>query len=126
MPDIPDKPTYSHGSTGTEPSSSIDYANQDAVEADNFDYLIYTPFTKIKGIIDFLNAIDSDADGQVDAADEADALSSVNNADIMLKSTYDTDDNDVIEIADQAKRAEVRTNDPSSPADGQMWIRSDL
>lgn len=75
----PDKPEYTHGSTGTKPSSPIDYANGDPVEAENFDYFLYTPINRIKAIIDFLDSMDTDGDAQVDAADYADNSGLLNN-----------------------------------------------
>lgn len=71
MVDTPNKPAYTHGAQGTEPDSAIDYANGDAVDAEDFDYFVYHEFDKIRAIIDVLNAIDSDEDNVVDAADGA-------------------------------------------------------
>ena len=149
MPSIPNKPRYSHGSTGTEPSSPIDYTNGDPVNQSEFDYFIYTPFNRIKGIIDFLNAVDSDGDGIVDEADDAvnvtatykgndidtDGDGKVNSADVADSAqTYkgndiDSDGDgrvDQADVADQATRFEVRNTDPNDPDDGQVWIRDDL
>lgn len=75
MANIPSKPSYTHGSTGTAPATSQDYASGDPVDADNFDYYVYTPLEKIKGIIDILNELDSDDDGIVDGADGASTYS---------------------------------------------------
>lgn len=71
MVDIPDKPQYIHGAQGTKPSAPIDYANGDAVDAEEFDYFVYEEFDKIRKIIDVLDAVDSDGDNVVDAADGA-------------------------------------------------------
>lgn len=68
---IPNKPSYDHGSTGSEPSSPIDYANGDPLDAEELDYYLYTEFTIIKELIDAFHALDSDDDGRVDAADTA-------------------------------------------------------
>lgn len=119
---IPNKPGYSHGSTGTEPSSPIDYQNGDPVDESEFDYFIYTPFNKIKELIDFLEEVDSNGDGKVDAAEAADSAASVDGADVDGQVSSAQSAN----VADQAKRFEVRTNDPPNPDDGQVWIRSDL
>jgi hypothetical protein len=43
----------------------------------------------------------------------------VNDWDAVLNANFEA-------IDAAAWRAAVRTSDPSSPADGQMWIRSDL
>jgi len=68
----PNKPSYSHGSTGTPPSSPIDYVSGDPVDQSEFDYVVNTEFSYIKSLIDALAAIDSDNDEKVDAADTAD------------------------------------------------------
>lgn len=70
MANIPSKPSYSHGSTGTAPASPIDYSNGDPVEEQHMDYYVHTPLDKIKALIDALGTIDSDDDGIVDRADE--------------------------------------------------------
>jgi len=123
----PTKPTYTHGSTGTKPPVSRDFENQDPLDANEFDYFVNTTFEDIKDIIDFLDLLDSDGDGTVDAADSATDATNVT-------ATYknnDIDSNgdgivDEADISDQTRRFEVRTNDPSNPSDGQVWIRSDL
>jgi hypothetical protein len=119
MPDIPNKPTYSHGSTGTAPSSPLDYTNGDPYESDFADYFINTPFEKIKGVIDFLEALDSDGDGVVDAADtaaSADTASKYKNNDI------DTDGDGKVNAADVADSADTASafkgNDIDSDGDG--------
>lgn len=106
---IPNKPSYSHGSTGTEPASGKDYANGDALDADNLDHYIYTPFNKIKGIIDFLNTVDSDGDGKVDAADTADSATS---AQKLKGNDIDSNGDGVVDKAEDAN-----TLQGSSPSD---------
>jgi len=94
----PNKPSYTHGSTGTQPASAIDYANGDPVDADNLDYFVNTQFEKIKQIIDQLEAIDSDGDGVVDAADAATDA----DASTYKGNDIDTDGNGVVDAADDA------------------------
>jgi len=115
----PTKPTYTHGSTGTEPSSALDYTNGDPLEADNLDYYVNTPLEKIKDIIDTLNAIDSDGDGVVDAADTAaqsDTTALYKNNDI------DSDGDGKVDVADTADIADTanlyKNNDIDSDGDG--------
>jgi len=112
----PDKPDYTHGSTGTKPASGTDYENQDPLDADNLDYFINTPFEKIKEIIDTLTTIDSDGDGVVDRADSAgtaDSASQVKGNDI------DSDGDGKVDSADQADNATtVKGNDIDSDGDG--------
>lgn len=143
---IPSKPTYTHGSQGTEPGSSLDYQNGDPLDADNFDYYVNVEFSKIKAIIDALNTLDSNDDGKVDAADVAD------NTTLYKGNDIDSDGDGVVNDADYAAQAgdadtvdnhhadafhqegeeavdfivENRTTDPSSPAVGREWVRTDL
>lgn len=110
MAQVPDDPSYTHGSTGTEPGSPIDYQNGDAVDESEFDYFINTPFEKLKAILTHLrdlqdgtesvavaessnggdaesykgNDIDSNGDGIVDQADDADTLQSNSPSDLRV------------------------------------------
>jgi len=98
MANIPSKPSYTHGSTGTTPNTALNYAKGDPVDADNLDYFINTPLETLKTIIDVLNAIDSDDDGRVDAADKA----------TNVESTYkgndiDADSDGVVDAADHVE-----------------------
>ena len=93
---IPNKPGYTHGSTGSQPGSPRDYASGDPVDANEFDYYVNTPFETIKDIIDALNNLDSDDDGTVDAADQADNATKVKGNDI------DSDGDGVVNEADVA------------------------
>jgi hypothetical protein len=120
MPNIPDKPSYSHGSTGTEPGSSIDYANGDAVDQAEFDYFIYTPFNKIKAIIDFLDALDADGDGKVDAAEQADDATNVTST--YKSNDIDSDGDGQVDAADDATNvtSTYKGNDIDSDGDGKV------
>lgn len=110
----PNKPSYTHGSTGTEPSSAIDYANGDDLDADNFDYFVNTPFEKIKEIIDRLVAIDSDGDGKVDEAEQADDATNVTST--YKGNDIDSDGDGKVNSADTADT--VKSNDIDSDGDG--------
>lgn len=119
---IPDKPDYTHGSTGTKPPNGRNFETRDELPADELDWLFNTPIESLKDVIGYLDTVDTDGDGKVDAAETADSANSVNGADVngQVSSAAQAD------VADQAARFEVRTNDPSNPDDGQVWIRSDL
>lgn len=111
----PTKPTYTHGSTGTEPSIAIDYANGDDLDADIFDYFVNTEFEKIKAIIDTLDAIDNDGDGVVDAADTA---ASADDALLYKGNDIDTDGDGKVNSADYADTAgDANTVDGIEAAD---------
>ena len=68
---------YSHGDSGTEPPSDHDFQNNQRPDAQNFDWFWSTVINRINGIISEFNRIDSDDDGKVDAADQADNADTV-------------------------------------------------
>jgi hypothetical protein len=141
---IPTKPTYTHGSDGTEPSVARDYANGDPLDADEFDYYVNTPFEKIKGIIDTLNNIDSgtlqvgdaataddatnvtatykgndidsDGDGQVDNADTADDATNVTAT--YKNNDIDTDGDGIVDQSDDTLL--YKGNDIDTDGDGNV------
>lgn len=124
---IPNKDSYTHGSTGAEPATPRDYDNGDPLDAENFDYYLYTTITQINAIIDALNAIDSDNDEQVDAADHADSATDATNVTGSYKGNdIDNDGDGVVNKSDKTRGLETRTSDPNSPSDGQVWLRTDL
>lgn len=118
---IPDPPAYDHGSTGTQPPQPRDYNTGDPLDADELDYYLHTEFTTLDEIITALTELENGTI-QVASADAADVAASANS---VAGSDVDGQVNSAAE-ADQAKRFEVRTNDPSNPQDGQLWIRNDL
>jgi hypothetical protein len=143
---IPTKPSYSHGSTGTAPASARDYENGDPMDADEFDYYINTSIETIKDLIDALNTLDSDGDGTVDEADYAldsdkvdgqdwqDIKDWVENSAVISRDQLDgsggtagqylqTDGTTVTWVD---LNIPVRSSDPSSPSDGDIWVRDDL
>jgi len=114
----PDKPDYTHGSTGQKPSQARDYENGDRLDANNLDYFINTPLEKIKAIIDTLVDIDSDGDGVVDRADSAVTADS---ADAYKGNDIDSDGDGKVNSAEQADNATtVKNNDIDSDGDGKV------
>jgi hypothetical protein len=99
---IPSKPSYSHGSTGTEPSSAIDYKNGDPLDEAELDYYVNTEFSKIKAIIDALHDLDSDDDGVVDRADYADDA----DASTYKGNDIDSDGDGSVNLADNADKVD--------------------
>jgi hypothetical protein len=63
---------YSHGDNGSEPSSALDFQQNQRPDAQNFDWFWSTVINRINGIISEFNRLDSNDDGKVDAADQAD------------------------------------------------------
>lgn len=109
---IPTKPTYTHGSTGTEPTQAINYANGDPVDADEFDYFLNTPFEKIKDIIDTLNDIDSGALTVGSATDAANVTGTYKGNDI------DSNGDGIVDAANNSTL--VKGNDIDSDGDGRV------
>ena len=68
---------YSHGDSGTEPPSDHDFQNNQRPDAQNFDWFWSTVINRINGIISEFNRLDSNDDGKVDAADQADNADTV-------------------------------------------------
>lgn len=117
-----DKFDYTHGAQGSKPPTALDFQTGDAIPPENFDWFWYNVIQAINGHASLLEEIDSDEDGVVDAANAAtvaDSANSVAGGDV-------TGEVAAAAVADEAKRMEVRTNDPNSPTNGRMWIRSDL
>jgi len=134
---IPNKPNYSHGSTGEEPETSIDYQNGDPVDESEFDYFIYTEFHKIGQLIDYLEEVDSNGDGVVDEADSAnlykdndidtngdgkvDAADQADNATLVKDNDIDSNGDGKVDSADQADNATlVKNNDIDTDGDGKV------
>ena len=63
---------YSHGDDGIEPPSDLDFQQNQRPDAQNFDWFWSTVINRINGIISEFNRLDSNDDGKVDAADQAD------------------------------------------------------
>jgi len=115
---IPSKPSYTHGSTGSEPQSAIDYNDGDPVEAKHFDYYINTPLEKIKGVIDALNGLDSDDDGVVDKSDDAAALDG--DSPPLSVSSLSPIDSSIVEF-----RADISGNRPGGGTAGRIFFETD-
>jgi hypothetical protein len=96
---IPDPPTYTHGSQGTPPASSLDYLNGDAVDPEHFDYYWYIIFHYINEIIDTLEALDSNDDGKVDAAEQADSAANI--TDTYKGNDLDSDSDGTVDECDK-------------------------
>lgn len=138
---------HTHGDTGVKPAQDLNFQTGGFPDPEVFDWfwsevpaavndhadLLSEIDNNEDGVVDEAeyaqntdsykdNDLDSDGDGKVDAAETADTAISVDGADVdgQVSSAASAD------VADQAKRFEVRTNDPSNPDDGQVWIRSDL
>jgi hypothetical protein len=63
---------YSHGDDGSKPPSDLDFQQNQRPNAQIFDWFWSTVINRINGIISEFNRLDSNDDGKVDAADQAD------------------------------------------------------
>lgn len=118
---------HTHGDTGEQPPDDLNFQSGDKPNPEQFDWFWNNVSSVIDSHADTLETIDSDGDGQVDAADSADQATNV--TETYKGNDIDTDGDGTVnnaDIADEAKRMEIRTSDPTDPDDGQMWIRSDL
>ena len=72
-----DNINYSHGDSGIEPPSDLDFQQNQRPDAQNFDWFWSTVINRINGINSEFNRLDSNDDGKVDAADQADNADTV-------------------------------------------------
>ena len=72
-----DNINYSHGDNGSEPSSALDFQQNQRPDAQKFDWFWSTVINRINGINSEFNRLDSNDDGKVDAADQADNADTV-------------------------------------------------
>lgn len=118
--------SYQHGAQGTEPSQAQDFQTGDPIPPEAFDWFWYTTIQAINDHAALLEAIDSDEDGTVDAAEAATSATNATNVTGTYKDNdIDTDGDGVVDKSEQTQSVEVRTNDPST-VEGRVWIRSDL
>lgn len=85
--------TYTHGDTGTKPGSALNFESNERPNADNFDWYWYAVIQAIKGHADEFDRLDSDDDGVVDKADNADQLDGNDSSYFLAASNKYTDEN---------------------------------
>jgi hypothetical protein len=105
---------YTHGDTGTEPTSALDFAKNERPKAGNFDWYWYNAIEAIKDHAEAFGEIDSDDDGIVD---EADTLTAGGN----LKGDLNTTDGETLwdESAGYIPQAQLQNTSVSvSAGDG--------
>lgn len=126
---------HTQGDTGTKPPNGLDFQSGGFPEPEEFDWFWSQVPSAINDHANLLEAIDTDEDGVVDEATTAQSATSYKGNDIdsdgdgkvdSAESADTATTADTATVADEAKAFEVRTNDPSNPDDGQVWIRSDL
>jgi len=120
--DIP----HDHGSTGEQPPSGLDFANGVFPDPEVFDWFWNQTTTAINDHATRLEALDPDGNGTVTTAETADSAKTYKGNDIDTDGDGKVNAADVADVADQAARFETRADDPQSPDDGQVWVRTDL
>jgi len=115
-----------HGDTGTEPANGSDFQSGERPDPQEFDWWWYTVTTKINSLVDDVVAIKN---GDVKVGDATTADNATNVTATYKGNDIDSDGDGKVDqavVADQTTSFEVRSSDPSSPSDGQVWIRDDL
>jgi hypothetical protein len=96
------------GDTGVEYPDGYNYSDERPVDAYD-DYLTHTLISDVKRVFNILNNFD------VNKADDSHNNSSHDKNYLTASDVHDLD-----------HLIPVRTDDPSNPTEGQVWIRSDL
>jgi len=116
------------GAQGVQPPNGHQFTDDDESNpgeeepaADTFNWLVYG-FIQLKNNVaaDISNILDGTLKvGDAESADVADSANAVDGGDVNGAV-------DEADISDQTRGFDVRASDPSDPADGQVWLRSDL
>lgn len=98
---VRDKFSISWGDTGTKPTDGEDFESGERPDAQKFDWKWYNTIDKINKIWDELTRLDSNDDGQVDAADTADYANDAD-ASTYKNNDIDSDGDGKVDAADDA------------------------
>jgi len=74
--------SYTHGDSGTEPASSLDFAANERPNPQHFDWYWDQVTKAISGHAEEFDRLDSDDDGIVDEADDADTVDGYHASDL--------------------------------------------
>jgi len=121
-----DKIDRTHGDTGTKPENGSDFQSGERPDPQEFDWWWYTVTERLNSTIDDISQI---LNGDVTVGEALFATDAENVTQTYKGNDIDTDGDGKVDqavLADQTTSFEVRNNDPNSPSDGQVWIRSDL
>lgn len=132
------------GDSGQSPPNGFQYSAGDQLREDHLDFLWYEIDTLTDNLVTEFERYDSDNSGVVDEAEVAQSLSTSTSIDANSYKGNDID-TDADGVVDEAATlngftetdfyqpdgsdtfiVETRTSDPSSPQEGQAWIRTDL
>ena len=115
-----------HGSTGTQPADGKEFQDGERPDDEEFDWFWYNVHEKINSLIDDIANI---IDGTTQVGDASSADNATNVTATYKGNDLDSDGDgsvDQADVANQTQSFEARSSDPSSPSDGQVWIRTDL
>jgi len=116
---------HEHGAQGDKPAQDLDFQDGDYPDPETFDWFWSEVPAAINSHADALDAIDSDQDGKVDAAESADTAA---NATAYKTNDIDSDGDGIVDEADLAAETrsfEARTNYPANPEAGRVVFRTD-
>jgi hypothetical protein len=117
---------HTHGDTGEQPPDDLNFQSGDKPDAEIFDWFWSTVPSVVDSHADTLEAIDSDGDGKVDVADNADTATDAENVTSTYKDNdIDSDGDGIVDTADETRSFESRTNYPTNPEAGRVVFRID-
>lgn len=127
---------YQHGSQGSQPPNGLDFDDGEYPNPEHFDWFWANVINAINNHAGALDGIDNDTDGVVDEAELAQVAAGLTQAvrDTLAADPHGNEahtETYLTSVPDQRTqtrelRVETRTDDPSSPATGRLWIREDL
>jgi len=102
------KLNHPHGDDGTKPPDNLNFQAGDKPDPEHFDWFWATVTSVVDGHTSEFTRLDSDNDGQVDAADTADDATNVTST--YKGNDLDTDGDGQVNAADTADTATDATN----------------
>ena len=118
-----DKFNRTHGSTGTQPPDGKEFQQDERPDEAEFDWFWYNVHTKINSLVQEVTDI---INGNITVSNAQMAENAKNVTQTYKENDIDSDGDGIVDKSDQTVRFQVRNNDPNSPEDGEVWIRSDL
>jgi hypothetical protein len=116
---------HTHGDTGTKPADGLNFANGDLPDPEVFDWFWTEVPKAINDHAALLEEIDSNGDGVVDQAAQADNATNVKGNDIDSDADGKVDAAETADTAKTTLRIEARTDYPTDPEVGRVVFRTD-
>jgi len=120
--------SYSHGDNGSEPSSALDFQQNQRPDAQNFDWFWSTVINRINGINSEFNRLDSDDDGRVDAADQADNADMVDgeHADAFADAGHDHNHDELTNVGSSDHHSRYTDSETVAAVNGETSLTVDI